>query len=172
MNELRRKKINNGFGFTLVELLVVLAIIGILVTIGLTELKGVKASARDARRISDLAQIRLGLALYDDDHGQYPIPVNFGGNGPDYSYESATVAGSIFSPVNNPLFPGYLSSVPVDPVNSQSLGYWYYYDTNEQPSVHHRNYVLCFHKEGGNQQWFYFYSTGVAGDGDHCPTLP
>lgn len=156
-------------GFSLIEVLVVVAIIGILSVIVLVTLQGTRESARDSRRLSDLASLRLGLALYYSDHEQYPIPINGTANsGPDLSITSS--AGTIFSGSSNPLFPGYLSKPLVDPVNN--LAYYYYYDTNDSPGVDHRNYVLCFHQEAKESQWFYIYSSGVSGFGDHCPTLP
>ncbi len=160
---------NRTKGFTLIELLVAIAIIGILTSIGLVSLRGARASARDARRISDLAQLRLGLALYQTTFNQYPAPVTAGGDGPDTSIGPSD--GMIFSETNNPLCPGYLSSTFVDPVNDVGGGlYYYYYDTNENTS--HKDYVLCFHQEGKNRQWFFIYSNGITGEGDHCPTLP
>lgn len=157
-------------GFTLIEVLIVISIIGILAVIGLTELRGVKESARDSVRMSDLAQIRLALNLYFDDAGHYPVPfmtVAEPGVGPDISTTRAS--GSIFSSSNNPLYPGYISGVLVDPVNKPEVGLYYQYDTL-QPE--HRFYVLCFHKESkGGLKWFYFYSTGVFGEGS-CPSMP
>lgn len=50
-----------GKGFTLVELLVVVAIIAILATIGLTVFSGAQANARDARRKSDIDAIANAL---------------------------------------------------------------------------------------------------------------
>ncbi|MFA5052311.1 MAG: type II secretion system protein [Patescibacteria group bacterium] len=155
-------------GFTLVELLVVLAIIGILVAAGATNLIGTRGAARDAVRMSDLSQIRLGLALYFDDAGQYPAPIKSSGAGPDLSTDTAS--GTIFSSANNPLFPGYVSKVFQDPMNNNSIGQYYFYDTNQ--NINHRAYVLCFHQEKKDALWFYFYSTGVYGEGDHCPTMP
>lgn len=150
-------------GFTLVEMLVVLAIIGILAVIGLTELRGAKESARDAARMSDVAQLRLALNLYFDDREQYPAAVI----NPDIS---TTVAnGTIFSAVDNPLYPGYISRVLLDPINRSGVGLYYQYDTNENTG--HRQYVLCFHKEAGSKQWFYIYSSGIFGEGN-CPSLP
>lgn len=58
------KKINKAF--TLIELLVVIAIIGILSTVVLVNLSGTRQRARDARRKSDLANIRLGLEMVFD----------------------------------------------------------------------------------------------------------
>lgn len=55
--------------FTLVELLVVVAIIGILATIVLVGLGAARIRARDTRRVSDLRQLQTALQLYADAHG-------------------------------------------------------------------------------------------------------
>jgi prepilin-type N-terminal cleavage/methylation domain-containing protein len=59
-------------GFTLIELLVVIAIIGILATIIFVALGASNAKGRDARRISELRQIKYALELYYDENGYYP----------------------------------------------------------------------------------------------------
>lgn len=59
-------------GFTLIELLVVVAIIGILASIVLASLGGAKSGGNDARRISDIRQIRYALELYFQRTGTYP----------------------------------------------------------------------------------------------------
>ncbi|KKU67541.1 MAG: hypothetical protein UX89_C0014G0011 [Parcubacteria group bacterium GW2011_GWA2_47_16] len=59
--------------FTLIELLVVIAIIGILSSIILTNLNGSRQKARDVKRVSDVKQLQLALALYyDANDGKYP----------------------------------------------------------------------------------------------------
>lgn len=55
------KKISNYRGFTLVELLVVVAIIAILSVIGLTIFTSAQSNARDARRKSDVDAIANAL---------------------------------------------------------------------------------------------------------------
>lgn len=60
-------------GFTLIELLVVVAIIGILSSVVLASLNSARAKARDARRKSDLTQIRTAMEMYYDKYGTYTV---------------------------------------------------------------------------------------------------
>src|SRR5476649_1516205 len=57
-------------GFTLVELIVVIAIIFILTAIGLIVYSGVNQRARDAARLADLNQLNqaVSLATHDSDN--------------------------------------------------------------------------------------------------------
>jgi prepilin-type processing-associated H-X9-DG protein/prepilin-type N-terminal cleavage/methylation domain-containing protein len=59
--------------FTLVELLVVLAIIALLVGLLLPTLNRVRASGRSAKCRSNLHQIALALRMYVDDNNAYPF---------------------------------------------------------------------------------------------------
>jgi prepilin-type N-terminal cleavage/methylation domain-containing protein len=66
------KYLLNKKGFTLVELMVVIAIIGILSAVVFVNISSSRSKARDAKRISDIAQIQLALEQYFDRCGVYP----------------------------------------------------------------------------------------------------
>lgn len=62
----------NKKGFTLVELLVVIVIIGLLSTLAIVALNSARAKARDAKRVSDVKQIQTALELFFNEHNGYP----------------------------------------------------------------------------------------------------
>lgn len=58
--------------FTLIEILIVIAIIGILTVALLPRIQGAQSSARNTARKADLNQIATALAAYNGDAGRYP----------------------------------------------------------------------------------------------------
>jgi general secretion pathway protein G len=87
-------------GFTLVELLIVVAIISILATLLTANFIGVRQRSRDAHRKSDLRQLQSGLELYRSDQGSYPTTI-------------PNCSNALMSP--NCSSSTYIQKVPVDP---------------------------------------------------------
>lgn len=94
-------------GFTLVELVVVIAIIAILTSVGLVSYTDFNRRARDARRKADLEVIRQALELYRADNGVYP---DGGWWGSAYQTDWATFQTAIGT--------DHISQLPVDPINN------------------------------------------------------
>ena len=64
-------KKNRTLGFTLVELLVVISIIGVLSSVVFASLSSAKAKAKNAAIISNFATLRTHAELYYDQYGEY-----------------------------------------------------------------------------------------------------
>ena len=63
-------------GFSLIELLVVISIIGVLEAILMMNLMGARERGRDAQRIQDLNSLKSALRLYYNDNNQLYPPGN------------------------------------------------------------------------------------------------
>lgn len=106
-------------GFTMLELLIVIAIIGVMSTLAIVGLTGAQAHARDGRRKSDLETVRSALELYRADCDRYPPAGNSSGS---FSF----TAGSNFkltgtnssSTARCSRSTTYLNLVPSDPTSS------------------------------------------------------
>lgn len=68
---MKRKK--SPRGFTLIEMLVVVAIFAILVSIVLARVVIAKAYARDAKRVESVRQLENALELYEKSASAYPV---------------------------------------------------------------------------------------------------
>lgn len=68
----------NKNGFTMIELLIVIVIMGILSAIGLGTFTSSQLKARDSKRKTDLRSISDALEVYYNDFGSYPLD---GGDG-------------------------------------------------------------------------------------------
>src|SRR5664279_2011708 len=107
-------------GFTIVELLIVIVIIGILAAIVIVAYNGVQARARDTARKSDLAQLAKAIQLYHVDNGDYAESGCGSGSGSGWLVSDYDGAGPLI-PINQCLLNGrYLSRVLTDPSGSSS----------------------------------------------------
>lgn len=102
-------------GFTLIELIVVIAIIAVLSAMVLISVRSAKTKSRDAQRIANMSEINNALNLYENTNRQYPI---YTGN----ITSSDTMSLALESA-------GTISQTPVDPLNS--LPYVYTYSSSD-----------------------------------------
>lgn len=125
-------------GFTLVEILVALAIISLLTTVVFGAINGSRAKARDAQRMSDLEQIHIALRLYAEANGEYPCEdaaqCNAAGQVSGANGQIGT--GGNFDTLLAP----YLPTVPQDPL--QDSTHYYYYDARHTCGGHPIQAVL------------------------------
>ncbi|MDD3067169.1 MAG: prepilin-type N-terminal cleavage/methylation domain-containing protein [Candidatus Gracilibacteria bacterium] len=69
---LSKKHLKNRKGFTLIELIVVIVVIGIMSATMLPKIMGAPSRARDAGRIHDLSNLTVALQQYYSDRGAFP----------------------------------------------------------------------------------------------------
>ena len=117
--------------FTLIELVVVIALIGMLFSIVAALLSSAQRDSRDKRRITDLTQLQNALELYYTDHQSYPK-------------ESGGANGNISTNATfkNLLAP-YLSGTPVDPLSNGT--FFYYYDGKHRCGL--KDYAVIFARQ-------------------------
>lgn len=128
---MRKKKLANGFceeqpkGFTLIEILVALAIFALITAVAVVSYQTANRKARDGRRRADLEQVRTALEIYRSDNGSYPVG------------DWAAMIADLQAPTV------YLRTAPVDP--RSSLYSYYYGDVGGGTS-----YNVCAYLEGGS----------------------
>ena len=77
-------------GFTMIEIMVVVAIIAVLTTIGIISYSSTQKKARDGKRKADLEQVRSALVLYRTDNGVYTTTLTWTTMAPITSYISGS----------------------------------------------------------------------------------
>jgi len=93
-------------GFTIIELLVSIVIIGILVTIMIVSYNGVQQRSRDSQRDSGVTKLKIAIEKYHADKSQYPDVCP---SGDDLSCSVSLLSTSLAP---------YLSAIPHDPRNA------------------------------------------------------
>lgn len=124
-------------GFTLVEILVVMVIIGILASLIAGNFVGTRLKARDSKRKNDINQVKSSLEAFYNDHHAYP-PADANGN---ITYNNVVVTWGT-DPLVDANGTVYMATLPDDPVST--MKYVYVTDDSEQ------KYQIFAHLENTN----------------------
>jgi general secretion pathway protein G len=119
MTPQQRRPRSNQDGFTLIEIMVVILILGLLATIVVQSLRGATDKAKRVKAQADISEIKTGLDRYYLDSGSYPTT--------DQGLASLVSAPSGGRVPANYESGGYLQSIPRDPWGN---AYFYQSDGN------------------------------------------
>lgn len=81
----------NRKGFTLVELMVVIALMAILTAVVLPNIQSIRGRSRDTKRVADISQLRLAVEHYFNTFRKYPTDI--------YTDTNFISAGIVSNPV-------------------------------------------------------------------------
>lgn len=124
-------------GFTILELIIVIAVIGLMATLAVLSLQSARARTRDAQRISDVTALRNALTGYWLEKASYPSSggVDLGKAGTNTGALSSAVGG--FTDASQTQGTVYLPHVPTGPKQNE----FYRYKANGNA------YSICFQTE-------------------------
>ena len=90
-------------GFTIVELLIVIVVIGILATLVITTYNGIQEKARDTKRKTDVNALQGQIEAYEAQNGNYPsIGASTSANINDSTFRQANMKGLDPSALQDP----------------------------------------------------------------------
>lgn len=135
-------------GFTLVELMIAVAILAVVSAVGFTSFSQSQVRGRDARRKSDLRSIAVALELYYQKNKNYPCSSSYAiSNSANWITDECSTATPKPTLATN-----YISEVPTDPLKSPDdnnfnpdYAYGYFAPTWCQPQG--QLYILIAHLE-------------------------
>jgi len=117
-------QIRNQRGFTLLELLVVIVVIGILALLVIPNLTSAPKKARDVQRKTDLKAVQKGLEEYYVNNSAYPVATTYcalsGGATTTATTCSTGTSGALTSGS-----PAIMKTIPTDPLYTGNYVYSY-----------------------------------------------
>ncbi len=147
-NHSKRMRVKLVRGFTLVEIIIVIAIMAVLTAVVYSSFDASKAQSRDRQRVSDISVIQLALEQYFNKNGVYPVTLGELKN-PDRTTGKA-----------------YLSEIPQGPTAADEYSSSYFPITKTKDSDKCISYQLWTQFERNNS----YLNSKKGFDSVHLPT--
>lgn len=148
------KNVHSRIGFTLIEIMVVIAIISILASVLYVNFNNAREASRDQVRKTDLKQLQLAIELYKAQNGRYPAAgcsaAAWAGSGPvntaGYTSCDEWIVG---------LVPEFIAELPADPTDESENNQGFFYRTDSAGSMYkikvyqsvERNLITSYQQE-------------------------
>ncbi|MBI4250806.1 prepilin-type N-terminal cleavage/methylation domain-containing protein [Candidatus Uhrbacteria bacterium] len=135
-------------GFTLVELLITIGIIGILATVTAVSIGNARAKARDSKRLTEVKQIQNALTLYQNENQAFPDSggntLTLGNGAGEYALLCNTASGFQKTKEECGDAQVFIGTMPGDPLGNDPYFYKYKSDSNNL-----NTYLMTFSLEAG-----------------------
>jgi prepilin-type N-terminal cleavage/methylation domain-containing protein len=105
-------------GLSLIELMVVMAIIGILASALMVNVNNTRSKGRDAKRVSDFNQVRNALELFRETYGVYPVTASTATWEGNWQNLAICLETGVGCGISTPGYVPVLRSVPQDPMDN------------------------------------------------------
>ncbi|MBI5596240.1 MAG: prepilin-type N-terminal cleavage/methylation domain-containing protein [Elusimicrobia bacterium] len=150
----------SGRGFTLVELMIVVALIGILSAIAIPKFSDLVMKSQEGATKGNLGRLRSALNIYYSDMEGY-----FPNSGLNYNSNSSTVLSSTLVPkyintistvkIRNhaPLNRVYMHSASDGHSHDAGYGHWAYDGRNPTAATWGKIWVMCSHTDAKGERW-------------------
>ncbi len=135
-------------GFTLLELMIVVAVLGILAAVLILNLQGISGDAKTSVAKSDLRTLKTAVVLYESHFNALP---------PQSYWEKALQEDE----------PRIIDRVPADPYNQQGGKYIYKLNTDAPAG---KTYVVLSVGKNGKDDTQVFYDRVIKGSDDYLVT--
>ena len=145
---MNKNLIKNNKGYTIMEILVVVAIMGLISSIAFVSLQNARAEARDVKRVADIKQVQNALELYYSKYGVYP------------NTECNVLLPSIVACNSNfdagdwisELTPEFIKELPNDPLNTTDPPVVYIYSRHSDDMEYVAQHYYIYYRSEVTEQ--------------------
>lgn len=149
-------------GYTLIEIMIALSIIGVLATIGIVSFTKTQETARDSRRKQDLRSIAVALELYRQKNGHYPCTDSSDNGGIQMSktdpggfwLKNVSAVSGCGGTDPRPFNSNYIIQLPADPKNNTATNHqatsefgYGYFSRDDYGCLAGKSYILFAYLE-------------------------
>ena len=143
-------------GFTIVELLIVIVVIGILAAITIVAFNGIQERGRDSGRITKLQAMAKAIELYRIDNGRYP-PIQDGmGQETTCGLQTESWGHCDRNKLLADMLAPYTTIDPTSLSNATQDSYWYWYTSQSSDNYQTYGMMVFLESDSGKNDGGYF----------------
>lgn len=150
------KQKTSALGFTIVELLIVIVVIGILAAITIVAYNGVQARANDAARLSKITSIAKAMELYYAENNRYPPILDGAGHETTCGSQTENWGHCDRNKTLADMLAPYMKIDPTSLSNATQGGYYYHYTSQSVDGYQTYGMMVFLEGDGGQDDGGYY----------------